>query len=73
MDGVLETVSRNLPLEWDAVSGWRGKRKLCPGIQTQSGVWFPIERLGGKCIPEFMLGMGCGFRLRPLAESVSRN
>ena len=30
MDGVSESVSRNLPLEWDAVSRWRPWGKCIP-------------------------------------------
>lgn len=34
---------------------------------------FPVEGLGGKCDPEFAFGMGCGFRLRALVETMTHN
>ena len=39
----------------------------------QSGTGFPDGRVLGKSVPEFGFGMGCSFRLRGLAESVTRN
>ena len=43
-----------------------------PGC-IQSGTGFPDGRGFGKSIPEFDYGMGCTFRLNPLAENVTRN
>ena len=33
---------------------------------------FPVEVLGGKCIPELMLRLGCGFRMGSSAEIASQ-
>ena len=41
MDGVSESASQNLPLEWDAVSQRSHKRKLHPIPDVNSGTRFP--------------------------------
>ena len=41
MDGVSESASQNLPLEWDAVSQRGRKRKLHPVPDANSGTRFP--------------------------------
>ena len=46
--------------ERDALSEWRSKRKLCPGIQLQSGTQFPVET---TCLDIF---------LRSLLQGVDR-
>lgn len=69
-----ESASRNPRLEWDTLSGTVLNRKLCPGISLQSGMPFPAEPSGGKCIPELTLGVGHGFRMesqRKLRPSLS--
>ena len=38
-----ESVSRNSCLEWDAVSAWDPIGKVCPTIQLDSGMYFPVE------------------------------
>ena len=38
-----ESVSRNSCLEWDAVSAWDPIGKVCPAIQLDSGMYFPVE------------------------------
>ena len=40
---------------------------------VQGGTGFPDGWGFGKCVPEFAFGTGCGFPLRPLAESASQN
>ena len=37
-----ETASRNMASNWDALSGWSLKRKLCPRISSQNGIRFPL-------------------------------
>ena len=49
------------------------KWKACPGICLQSGTRFPVEGLGGNCVPESGRRMGCSFPLRCSAESATRN
>ena len=34
---------------------------------------FPFEGLGGKCDPEFVIGMGCSFPTEPQAENASHS
>ena len=58
-----ESASRNPRLEWDTLSGTALNRKLRPRISLQSGMPFPAEPSGGKCIPELTLGVGHGFRM----------
>ena len=41
MDGVSESASQNLPLEWDGVSQRGRKRKLHPAPDVNSGTRFP--------------------------------
>ena len=38
-----ETVSQNSRPEWDAVSAWDLIGKVCPTIQLDSGMYFPVE------------------------------
>ena len=59
--------------EWDGLSGWMGFRKVCPGICLWNGMRFPVEGSGGKCDPEFAIGVGCSFRLRPRWETASHS
>ena len=59
--------------ERDGLSGWMGVRKVRPGICLWNGMWFPVERFGGKCDPEFVLGMGCGFPTGLQAEAASHS
>lgn len=68
-----ESASRNPRLEWDALSGAALNRKLRPGISLQSGMPFPAEPSGGKCIPELTLGVGHVFRNSSQAEAASRS
>ena len=58
-----ESVSRNSCLEWDAVSAWDPIGKVCPTIQLDSGMYFPVEDPLGKCVPLWGLILGRGFRL----------
>ena len=39
-----ESPSRNPRSDWDVVSGWRLKRKLRPGICSETGTRFPNGR-----------------------------
>ena len=39
-----ESASRNPRSDWDVVSGWRLKRKLRPGICSETGTRFPADR-----------------------------
>lgn len=55
--------------EWDGLSGWMGFRKVCPGIKAWNGMQFSVEGLGGKCDPEFAIGVGCGFPTEPQRET----
>lgn len=57
--------------EWDGISGWVELRKLRPGICLWNGMPFPVEGLGGKCDPEFVIEAGCGFPAGPQAETAS--
>lgn len=59
--------------EWDGISGWVGIRKMRPGICLWNGMRFPVEGLGGKCDPEFVIGVGCGFPTGPQAEAASHS
>ena len=68
-----ETASRNSAPEWDALSGRGFKRKLYPGFDAQNGMRFPVEASNGKCVPEYGSSLGCIFRLKPQAETASRN
>ena len=42
--------------EWDALSEWMG---------FWSGMQFPVEGSGGKCDPEFAIGVGWSFPTGP--------
>ena len=68
-----ESVSRISAPEWDAVSGSGLKRKLHPGTSAQTGTHFPDRPSSGSCVPDSSSRVGCRFRLRFLAEAVSRN
>ena len=59
--------------EWDGLSGWMGFRKVCPGIRLWSGMQFPVEGSGGKCDPEFAIGVGWSFPTEPQAETASHS
>ena len=59
--------------EWDVVSKSGLKRKLHPGMSAQNGMNFPNEVACGSCVPDSDSRVGCRFRLRSLAEAVSRN
>lgn len=48
-------------------------RKLRPGFGAQNGMRFPVEASNGKCVPEYGSSLGCIFRLKPQAETASRN
>ena len=58
---------------WDGLSGWSGSRKKRPGICNRSGMEFPVEGLGGKCDPEFAIGVGWSFPTEPQAETASHS
>lgn len=49
------------------------KRKLYSGFDAQNGIRFPVEASNGKCVPEYGSSLGCIFRLKPQAETASRN
>lgn len=49
------------------------ERRLRPGIGAQNGTRFPVGASNGKRIPEFGSRVGCVFRLKPQAETASRN
>lgn len=36
-------------------------------------MWFPKRGPLGNCVPEWALRVGCSFRERPVAETVSQN
>ncbi len=55
--------------EWDGLSRWAGYRKKRPGIWLWNGMQFPVEGLGGKCDPEFAIGVGWSFPTEPQAET----
>lgn len=59
--------------EWDGLSGWAGSRKMCPGIWLWNGMQFPVEGLGGKCDPEFVVAVGCSFPMELQAETASHS
>lgn len=59
--------------EWDGLSGWSGSRKKRPGIWLWNGMQFPVEGSGGKCVPEFAIGVGCSFPTEPQAETASHS
>lgn len=59
--------------EWDGLSGWSGSRKKRPGIWLWNGMQFPVEGLGGKCVPEFAIGVGWSFPTEPQAETASHS
>ena len=59
--------------EWDGLSGWVGFRKLCPRICLWNGIRFPVEGLGGNCIPELTFRMGQAFQMSPQPENASQN
>lgn len=53
-------------------------RRACCGnciplLQANSGPQFPDGVSRGNCVPLWSVKTGCAFRLRPLAESASRN
>ena len=62
-----ETVSHSERQFWDAVSAWGLFGKLWDGILFYCGTHFPQRASTGKRVPEFVLGMGWGFR-RSLAS-----
>ena len=68
-----ESVSQISAPEWDVVSRSGLKRKLHPGMSAQNGMNFPNEVACGSCVPDSDSRVGCRFRLRSLAEAVSRN
>ena len=72
LDDTLACVCR-MYSEWDGLSGWAGSRKLRPGIKAWNGIQFPVEGLGGKCDPEFAIGVGCSFPTEPQAETASHS
>ncbi len=47
---------------WDALSQWRPRRKVHPGIRAQNGTCFPNGGPSGKRIPESRLKLGRAFR-----------
>ena len=47
--------------EWDALSGWVGFRKPCPGICLWNGTRFPDEPTTGKRGPTIGAGNGMQF------------
>ncbi len=59
--------------EWDGLSRWAGFRKMRPRICHWNGMWFPVEGLGGKCDPEFVVEVGCGFPTGPQVETASHS
>lgn len=59
--------------EWDGISGWVELRKLRPGICLWNGMPFPVEGLGGKCDPEFVIEAGYGFPTGPQAVAASHS
>lgn len=42
-----------------------------PSIRLRNGMCFPVEGLGGKYDPGFVIGVGCGFPTGPQAETAS--
>ena len=48
-------------------------RKMHPGMSAQTGTHFPDRPSSGSCVPDSGSRVGCRFRLRSLAEAVSRN
>ena len=48
-------------------------RKVCPGLEANSGMRFPFGACLGNCGTEFCLIAGYSFRYVPQLESVSRN
>ena len=68
-----ESVSQISAREWDVVSRSGLKRKMHPGMSAQNGMNFPNEVACGSCVPDSDSRVGCRFRLRSLAEAVSRN
>ena len=68
-----EAASQISAPEWDVLSGRGFKRKLYPGFDAQNGMRFPVEASNGKCVPEYGSSLGCIFRLKPQAETASRN
>ena len=51
--------------ERDALSECAAFRKVRPGIWLWNGMRFPVEGSGGKCDPEFAIGMGYSFPTGP--------
>lgn len=49
------------------------QRKLHPGMSAQTGTHFPDWPSSGSYVPDSGSRVGCRFRLRFLAEAVSRN
>lgn len=72
LDDTLACVCR-MYSEWDGLSGWAGSRKKRPGIWLWNGMQFPVEGLGGKCDPEFAIGVGWSFPTEPQAETASHS
>ena len=56
---------------WDAVSVWGLFGKLRDGILLDSGMRFPLHVSTGKCVPEFVLEMGWGFRWPSVSKKAS--
>lgn len=48
-------------------------RKMHSGMSAQTGTHFPDRPSSGSCVPDSGSRVGCRFRLRSLAEAVSRN
>lgn len=49
------------------------QRKVHPGMSAQTGTLFPDRPSSGSYVPDSGSRVGCRFRLRSLAEAVSRN
>ena len=56
-----ETVSRNPAPEWDALSGWSFKRKVCPGIRRLEWDALSGTALSRKLRPRISLQSGMRF------------
>ena len=52
----------------DTLSG-----KPRPALKARNGMWFPKRGPLGNCVPEWALRVGCSFRERSVAETVSQN
>ena len=56
---------------WDAVSFWGLFGKVRNGILLYCGSYFPQHVSTGKCVPEFVLEMGWGFRRPSVSKKAS--